>query len=295
MKKITRDDGKLILSCSYALNNRYLYPTLVAMTSLVINAGNNTFYNIYALVSPDFTQKNKKILMSVEQNNTNHCKIIIINMGNKFKGLDTNNKIPTAAYYRLELHNILQDVDRIVYMDGDTVVFQDLSELITLDMEENYILGFLDSIPKALRKFKIKNAVVLCSGVLLLDLNALRINNISEKYNEFLEENLGKIYQHDQTTINVVCQGKIETLPPKYGIWNFKNVKYFKYHNNAHLPWLRYNKKEYLLSYYYPAILHYVVRKPYLKDDNKFYFDKWWEYAKKTGYYNEIYNFSNIL
>ena len=186
MKKIIKDDGKLILSFSYALNNKYIYPTLVAMTSLVINAGNNTFYNIYALVSPVFKEKNKKILMSIEQNYNPHCKIIFINMGNEFKGVDINNKIPTAAYYRLEIHNILPDVDRIVYMDGDTALFQDLSELIILDMKEIYILGFLDSIPKALRKFKFKNAVVLCSGVLLMYLNDLRINNISEKYIKFL-------------------------------------------------------------------------------------------------------------
>ena len=176
-------------------------------------------------------------------------------MGNKFQGLDTNNRIPTATYYRLELHNILPDIDRILYMDGDTATFQDLSELITLDMEENYILGFLDSIPKALRKFKIKNPVVLCAGVIMIDLNALRVNNISKKYNVFLEQNLGNIYQHDQTIINVVIQGKISSLPPKYGMWNFKNEKEFKYHNNAHLPWLRYNKNECFLSYHYPAIL----------------------------------------
>ena len=121
------------------------------MTSLVINTGNNTFYNIYVLVSPDFTEENKNILMSVGKHYTNNCEIIIISMGNKYKGIDINNKIPTAAYYRLELHNILPDVDRIVYIDGDTAVFQDLSELITLDMEENYILGFLDSIPNALK------------------------------------------------------------------------------------------------------------------------------------------------
>ena len=294
MKNIIRDDGKLILSCSYALNNGYIYPTLVSMTSLVINAGKNTFYNIYLLVSPDITEENKNILMSVEKNYTNHCKVIIRNMGNIFKGVDTNNRIPTSAYYRLELHNILPDVDRIVYMDGDTAVFQDLSELITLDMEENYILGFLDNSPKSLRKFKIKNAIVLCSGVLLIDLNALRMHNISEKYNEFIKQNLGNIYQHDQTIINVICQGKISTLPAKYGIWNFKNVKQLKYHNNDHLPWLKYNKKEFLISYYYPSIIHYVIGKPYLKHDNKFYFDEWWKYAHKSGYYDKIYKFAKI-
>ena len=294
IKKITREDGKLILSCSYTIDNGYVYPTLVAMTSLAINAGNNTFYNIYVLVSPDFTEENRNILMTVEKNYTDHCKVIIINMDDKYKGKDSDDRIPLAAYYRLELPNLLPDVDRIVYMDGDTAVFQDLSELITLDMKGNYILGFLDSIPTALRKFHIKNGVVLCSGVLLMDLNALRKNHISEKFNEFLEANLGNIYQHDQTTINVVCQGKISTLPPKYGIWNFKNAQEVIDHNNAHLSWLRYNEKEYILSYYNPAILHYVTDKPFKKKTNRIYSDLWWEYANKTGYYDEIYKYANF-
>lgn len=89
--------------------------------------------------------------MSVEKKYINHCKVIIINMGNKFKGIDSNKRIPISAYYRLEIHNVLPDVDPIIYMDGDIAVFKDLSELITFDMEEKYILGFLDSIPKALK------------------------------------------------------------------------------------------------------------------------------------------------
>ena len=48
--------------------NGFTYPTLVAMTSLAINAGQNIFYNIYVLISPDFTEENKQILMSVEKN-----------------------------------------------------------------------------------------------------------------------------------------------------------------------------------------------------------------------------------
>ena len=74
-KKIIRKDGKLILACAYALNNGFTYPTLVAMTSLVINAGKNIFYNIYVLISPDFTEENKQVLMTVEKKYNEHCKI----------------------------------------------------------------------------------------------------------------------------------------------------------------------------------------------------------------------------
>jgi lipopolysaccharide biosynthesis glycosyltransferase len=144
-------------------------------------------------------------------------------MGDKYKGLDISKRIPTASYYRLDLHNLLPDVDRILYMDGDTAVFQDLSDLITLNMKGNYILGFQDSSkPNILEYYNIKNATVLCAGVLLMDLAAFRKNNITGKFNEFLNKYKGKIYQHDQTTINVVCQGKLSTLPYKYGMWNYK-------------------------------------------------------------------------
>ena len=63
-------------------------------------------------------------------------------MSDQYEGKDTNSDIPLASYYRLELHNLLPDVDRIIYMDGDTIVFQDLSELITLDMKGNYIFFY---------------------------------------------------------------------------------------------------------------------------------------------------------
>ena len=144
-KKLIRDDGKLILSCTYSLDNGYFYPTLVSITSLVINAGKNTFYNIYVLVSHNFTEENKKILMDVEESYKEHCKIFIIDMGNKYQGKDINMRITTPTYYRLDLQNLLPDVDRIVHLDGDSAVFQDLSDLIFLDMKGNYILGFLDS------------------------------------------------------------------------------------------------------------------------------------------------------
>ena len=63
MKKIIRDDGKLIISCAYALDNAYIYPTLVSMTSLAVNAGNNTFYNmhIYFSISRFYRRKQKYI------------------------------------------------------------------------------------------------------------------------------------------------------------------------------------------------------------------------------------------
>ena len=289
INKIDIIKGKLRIATSYATDNRYVYPTLVAMTSLVENAGKNTYYDIYVMLHPEFKEEFKKILKSVEKNHYEHCSVIFINMGNKFKDQKTDNRISTPAYYRLELHNLLPNVNRIIWMDSDTMVFEDLTNLIKLDMKGKYMLGFLDSIPDAIKDFGIKDAIVLCSGVLLIDLNALRKNNITEKFNKFMKEKKDKIVQHDQTIINVVLQNHIGKTPPIYGIWAFENSRSAISYNRRQRLWLKYDINELLNAYHHPAILHFIWPKPFWRKREPVFNDKWWEYAKKTGYYNDIY------
>ena len=174
-------------------------------------------------------------------------------------------------------------------MDGDTAVFEDLTELINLDMKGNYIMGFLDSVSEAIDKFGIINSTVLCAGVLLMDLDALRQNNMTQKFEKFLIEQKENINQHDQTIINVVCQGKIAPLPPKYGMWCFEAKIHALKHNNRQRKHLQYNENEFIYAYYHPAILHYVWPKPYWRRKKPVFNKEWWNYAKKTGYLNGIY------
>ena len=211
-------------------------------------------------------------------------------MANKFKKADTNENITTSAYYKLELPSLLPYVNRIIWLDGDTAVFEDLTELITIDMKNNYIMGFLDSLPDAIKRFDINNATVLCSGVLLLDLNALRKNNMQKKMYKFIDDNLGKLNQHDQTVINVVCQNNTAPLPPKYGIWSFEEKKYALEFNERQRPWLKYDEEEFIKAYYHPAILHYVYPKPFWKMKKSVFNNEWWEYARISGFFNYIYN-----
>ena len=280
--------NKLIIPCAYALDNSYVYPTLVSMTSLAENAGKNTFYSIYVMIGRNFSSLNQKIIKTVEEKHVEHCEVIFLLMYDKYKNEKVDKRIKTPCYYKLELHNLLPNVSKIIWMDGDTGVFEDLTELINIDMKGNYILGFLDSLPKAIEKFGIPNATVLCSGVLLMDLDALRKNNMTEKFSKFIEENRDNINQHDQTIINVVCQDKISTLPPKYGIWCFEAKIHALKHNNRQWPRLKYDENEFLRAYNHPAILHYVWPKPYWRRKKPIFNKEWWDYAKKSGFLEDV-------
>ena len=286
--KINYKKDKLIIPCAYSLDNNYVFPTLVSMTSLAENAGNNTFYEIYVMIDRNFTLENQKILKTVEEKHIQHVEVSFLIMNDKYNNESLNNRIKTPTYYRLELHNLLPNVNKIIWMDGDTGIFEDLTELINIDMKGNYILGFLDSLPNAIEKFGIKNATVLCAGVLLMDLDSLRKNNITEKFNKFIAEQRENINQQDQTIINVVLQDKISTLPPKYGIWCFEAKIHALKHNNRQRPWLKYDEKEFLEAYSHPAILHYVWPKPYWRRKKPIFNTEWWNYAKISGFLDDV-------
>ena len=287
-EKHKENKKKKSIAVSFATDNKYIYPTIVSLASLVINASINTFYNIYILHTPDFSDNSKHFLKSIEDKYSYICQINFINMENKYKDLPLNDQKAIPTYYRLSLQDLLPEVDKIIYLDGDTLIFEDLKELIEIEMKENLILGFLDSVPDAIHNFGFKNPTVLNAGVLLMDLNGLRKYNFSQKIVDFFSKYPNNITQHDQTIINVVLQDKIAPIPPKYGIWAWNTNQEAIEHLEKQWPKLKYNKKDFYDAIKHPAIVHYVWPKPFWRFVTKYY-DKWWNYARSTGYFFQIY------
>ena len=285
--------NKFIIHIAYSADNKYAIPALVSMSSLLETIKlNNTFYDIYILVSKNFTKANKIMLKSVQLHYPKNCRINMINMYDLF--LEQKTSVP-STYYRLALQDKLPYIDKIIYLDGDTMIFDDLTELFKLNMRGYYILGFLDSFTSSLNKYGIKEGAVLNAGVLLMDLKALRNFNAMEKYKEFLKSQNNSVFQSDQTVINYVLQGHLYTLPPKYGMWGFTQYEHAVSHNNVQRSWLRYNESELKEAFEHPAILHYTAGKPF-RDKEAPFSEIWWRYANKTGYYEDIFKyFSNHL
>ena len=92
----------------------------------------------------EFSEENKIKLKSIEKT-YNRCKIIIIEINDYiFRYLEIRD-YPLPTYYRLFLAELLPFLKRIIYLDGDTIVLSDLSEMINLDMGNNIMMGFIDN------------------------------------------------------------------------------------------------------------------------------------------------------
>jgi lipopolysaccharide biosynthesis glycosyltransferase len=166
-------NNKLItkkISVAYGLNNKYTYPTLVSMISALENSSKYTFYIFYLLVEKNlFNKQNKKKFIHLEERYI-RCKINIIELTNENLSNARIDRYPISAYFRLLLPKILPDINRIIYLDGDTLVFKDLTEMINLEMNNNIILGFVDDGYKKAERYGIKTYKYITSGVLLIDL-----------------------------------------------------------------------------------------------------------------------------
>lgn len=281
-----------------SLNEKYIYQLLVSIESILINCDNSrSFLTFHILCNPDIKQISLFKIKSLIKKYTNF-EIICYNMGNNFMN-HKNEFYSSAAYYRL-LTPIFIDVDRLIYLDGDTITLKDLSDLYKNEFNDNYVLGFLDYSDC---EGEIWSERYINDGVILLNLKKIR--NDKKAYDLLnMTMNNTKLKKHDQTVINKVFYPKIGLIPFKYGIWNFQNkfdlidyMKRLKLELNITQleealkdPGIMHNVRG------WPKIWNKIYKYRYIKINGKlqknYYFQEhykmWHHYAKKTDYYNEM-------
>ena len=110
---------------------------------------------------------------------------------------------------RLVLPELFMGEKRILWLDVDTIVEQDIGEIFDRDLAGNYV-AMVEEPVRSKYPFTYHNA-----GVMLMDLDALRADNTWRKWIKLI--NREPFTAKDQDVINLICQGEILTLGPE---WN---------------------------------------------------------------------------
>jgi lipopolysaccharide biosynthesis glycosyltransferase len=275
---------------AYGLNNEYFFQTLTSIFSILENSSLFTQYEIYLLITKNnFKTEYKNHFYYLEKIYKNIHFFFIEIEENKYFPVINTFRWPMSAFYKLLLADFIPD-KKAIYLDGDTLVFKDLKAMFNLDMNNKIMLGFADDGYIYSKKFGINSFNYICTGVLLIDLNKIREQNITKKFLDFIKLNINSLIQVDQTVINVVLNGKVGFLPPKFGVWNFIDENDAIRHNNypkKEFGISAYNEKKIIKAFNNPSILH-LIRKPwrnqtffYDNNYNRKFYDIWWHYAKK--------------
>ena len=97
-KKIYENLNHIHIAMS--LNDKYTYPIMVSITSILLNSNKNSFIQFHILKGDDVTIENQNKISSLKQLNHN-ANFSFHNVGNIFNGwIHEKKKITVAGFYR---------------------------------------------------------------------------------------------------------------------------------------------------------------------------------------------------
>lgn len=244
---------------AFCANNDYIKYIIVAIKS-ILECHIGTEITIHVL--SDYISKYNKKRLRCTFNNYNKSNLAIhIVDDTSLKGLKDTWSIYT--WYRVLLPNILPtNIHRILYLDADVIVKDNLQELFLLNMENKAIAGTIDIETFNIKTFERcgyeQEKRYICAGVMLMNLDFWRKHNLTEQIIEWGRINNDRIKFPDQDTINFLCRNDKVILPLRYGIQSafFTNDQFYQ----------EPLAKELSDSINKPAIIHYAGCAPWIKE-----------------------------
>lgn len=207
----TSNKINIALSC----DENYSKYAGIVIASILANAKNTDILDIYIL-DGGISEKSKEKILSLK--NIKNCNIEFVNIDDSlfedYKNIQTHHYISIAACYRLKLATLLPNVDKIIYLDCDVTVCSSLKELFNINLGNSVIAGVRD-IDLGIKNYQPQ---YINSGVLLIDLNKIRTQNIENELLEYTKKNINNIKMGDQEIINNVLNNKILNIDEKYNV-----------------------------------------------------------------------------
>ena len=189
--------------------------------------------NILFNIDDRYISKCKTVIRSILAHTTSDVCFYIIGVQKfKFEGasvvclnipdisaivMNTNYKhITTSACYRLFAPFLLPDIDKIIYLDSDLIVLDDIKKL--WEFEPEYIAGVQDPMfIKQATKNDLKH-LYINSGVMVMNLKNLRQINWLDRI-KATQCGLYNLSLLDQDIINIALSDEIEHLPLEWNVY----------------------------------------------------------------------------
>lgn len=277
----------------------------VTISSIIDSAKSKSDYYLYIL---DGGIKDKDSFYTLlEKDKRFH--IEFIDMSNQFLSSFESRHVSKAAYYRLAIFHLFKNFERVIYIDADSYILSDLSELFNTNIGNKQIAGVRDSIsyeiPWREKEISYKNYTgkaknyykdylgfseekfknYFSSGVLIFNLKEIDLDKKIGELGELLKNDY---YSHDQDILNLLFNEEETYLLGRE--WNYFNsgptLKEEEF-------LIQEEKENYLDNKVKPKIVSYVL-KPWLKENiNAPYADMYWNKLNTSPYYSQVKEYSD--
>ena len=264
----------------------------VSITSLLLsNKGAGIhFFLIHPKKVPDSIEK---VYSVIEEYGATYSTLYSDDLDPLLKQLN----VPTyngsmVVYYRLFLADFIPQVDRLLYIDGDTIIIGDVWSLFNTNLGDNIIGMCYDS-----NSIEVKWAYGCCdgepyynNGIVLYDLKKYRESFDRKKIIEAISTICAGSILPDQDLLNLQFKGQIKNLDLRY---NFQPI-HFLFSSDIYLSYFKkdYYSKEQIDGALNNVVIYHAIRifgdRPWDYDSKHPYKDLFEEYKKKSPWAEEI-------
>lgn len=273
-EKITLRKRNRIVPVFFAADDAYVKFMVVAMKSVIDNASRKYEYRMHVLHT-DISSENQALVKQME---TANCKIDFVDVTSRLKSIEKKISLrdyyTATTYYRLFIPEMFPKYDKVVYIDGDTIVREDIANLYHADLGNNYIGAVRDQLVVQTDTYGdyvekvlgISRGAYFNAGVVVINCEQFRKQNILKQFIELLNTYTFVVAQ-DQDYLNILCKDNVLWLDSRWNVQMTGNIPFSEdrakliHYNLAEKPW------------------HYESCRM-----GKYF----WEYAKKTEKYEEL-------
>ncbi len=252
-----------VLHFAFAFDENYATHGSVAILSLLSNLRSQSKATVF-IVDVGLSQSTRGLIKSFFE--TAEHKIDFLPVPSGFLAPFPTAHHAASAYARFALPQLLPDIDKVLYLDSDLVVVDDLEPLFHVALHGKPlaavpdVIGHFkgDAVPymQALGVLKLEN--YFNSGVMMLNLKAWREESLLEQLAAWCNQNPSLMKKSDQSALNALFWNSYERLNLR---WNLQVPL---------VPPVKYGwgcTREQAAAVERPAVVHYITdRKPWRRE-----------------------------
>ena len=260
-----------IIPIFYACDDAFVKYTIVSLRSMIENASKEFDYKIYIL-NTNISEEMQDALYALSNDN---FEVIFTNvteyLENVNKELPIRHYYSKTTYYRFFISEMFPEYDKAIYIDSDTIVLGDISELYNTEIGDCYVGACHEQAMEqvdvygtyAERVVGVSRHNFFNAGLMLINTKQFREKQVLKRFIYHLGE-YNFVVTQDEDYLNLICKDHVYWLDQK---WNTELT----------------DGLEYSYDYRDAYILHYImVNKPWHYTDCRGA-DIYWSYAEKTS------------
>ncbi len=265
---------KPVIPVFFATDNNYAPFVAITLESILENCSKDYFYHFHVLTT-DLDKAYEEKLKTYESEDVKIEFISLRETLTKIKvKFHLRDYYSIETYYRFFIANMYPQYDKVLYMDCDIVVLGDIAELYNNDITNLYLAASPEEVMAEVKVFGdyVEKALdvpvpeYFNAGIMVMNLAEFRKDNIEKKFFEMINRFRFRVTQ-DEDYLNVLCKGKTKILDLGWNKTAFKNDKF----DDKNLK-----------------LIHYKINWKPWKNRNVLYEEYFWNYAKKTEFYDLI-------